>query len=93
MTRHEVSSPKTPEARSDSDINLLPTTPKTLSPEQMSKITSNLRTRLSFAVVKVKHGWTTQSLEQLESLHRRSGYYRNRFIIDSPLEPPRTPQT
>ncbi|KAK9372723.1 uncharacterized protein V1513DRAFT_451356 [Lipomyces chichibuensis] len=34
--------------------------------DRIQEISSNLRTRLSYAMMKVQHGWTGQSLEELE---------------------------
>lgn len=42
-----------------------------LSPDRMAEISDSLRTRLSYAVLKIKKGWTDYSLGQLESLQAK----------------------
>ncbi|KAK9357912.1 hypothetical protein V1504DRAFT_397978 [Lipomyces starkeyi] len=40
--------------------------------DRIQEISSNLRTRLSYAMMKVQHGWTGQSLDELEQNVRQS---------------------
>ncbi|CAN6667128.1 hypothetical protein TRVA0_039S00364 [Trichomonascus vanleenenianus] len=37
------------------------------SPEKIAQITNCLKTRLSFALMKIQNGWTDQTLEEIES--------------------------
>jgi G1-specific transcriptional repressor WHI5 len=48
--------------------NSRPTPNTHLSPERLAQLTASLRTRLTFAFVKIQNGWATHSLDQLETL-------------------------
>lgn len=43
-----------------------------LSQERIAQLTTSLRTRLTYAFVKIQNGWATHSLEQLEILANKS---------------------
>jgi hypothetical protein len=44
--------------------------PTRISPDKLAEISASLKTRLSYAFVKVQKGWTTQSLDEIESLQQ-----------------------
>ncbi|ODQ81070.1 hypothetical protein BABINDRAFT_160483 [Babjeviella inositovora NRRL Y-12698] len=67
---HDLETPRTPRnfRRDDKSIYF---TPKPLavpkSPEQLSDISNQLKTRLSYAFVKVQKGWQDKTLDDIES--------------------------
>ncbi|KAK9366747.1 hypothetical protein V1509DRAFT_582580 [Lipomyces kononenkoae] len=75
---HTESSPSRPSKRTASGSMKTPVSSQPPSPEKgvgsspiidkdrIEEISSNLRTRLSYAMLKVQHGWTGQSLDELE---------------------------
>jgi hypothetical protein len=43
------------------------------SPPKVAQLSSELRTRLSYAMVKVKNGWQPKTIDEVESLASRKG--------------------
>ena len=44
-----------------------------ISPAKVAQLSSELRTRLSYAMVKVKNGWQSKTIDEVESLASRKG--------------------
>ncbi|KAH8723630.1 hypothetical protein GQ44DRAFT_709819 [Phaeosphaeriaceae sp. PMI808] len=62
---------------------------------RIGELSAQLKTRLSYAMVKVQNGWEKQSLEELEEVHSQRGSPNSapartdRLVFDSPSTPDR----
>ena len=56
-----------------------------ISPAKVAQLSSELRTRLSYAMVKVKNGWQSKTIDEVESLASRKGSPASKTGISVPI--------